>query len=77
MVMDLHKEIPELADVLTERVETDVFLSEAIEDFRKVCALIDDTSIAASERAEWAHIKSELLNELRRMVQRKLRNISE
>ncbi|WP_217354225.1 hypothetical protein [Ruegeria arenilitoris] len=77
VVTDLHDEIPELADALSERVEPDVFLSEAVEDFRKVCTLMDDTSITASERAEWAHIKSELLNELRRMVQRKLRNTSE
>lgn len=77
MAINLHEEIPELADALTERVEADVFLSEAMEDFRKACAQMDDATISESERAEWAHIKSELLNELRRMVQRKFRNISD
>ncbi|NOD90550.1 MULTISPECIES: hypothetical protein [unclassified Ruegeria] len=71
---ELSDELPELSDALSGRIETDALLSEAIADLKKVTALLDDTSITAPERAEWAHIRSELVNELRRMVKRNLRN---
>ncbi len=73
---ELSDDLPELSDALSGRIGTDALLSEAIEDLKKVTALLDDTSITASERAEWAHIRSELVNELRRMVKRNLRSIS-
>ncbi len=73
---ELSDELPDLSDALSGRIETDALLSEAIEDLRKVTALLDDTSITATERAEWAHIRSELVNELRRMVKRNLHSIS-
>ncbi len=73
---ELSDELPDLSDALSGRTETDALLSEAIEDLKKVTALLDDTSITATERAEWAHIRSELVNELRRMVKRNLRSIS-
>lgn len=73
---ELSDELPELSDALSGFNETDALLSEAIEDLKKVSALLDDTSIPALERAEWTHIKSELINELRRMVKRSLRNTS-
>ncbi|WP_170786518.1 hypothetical protein [Ruegeria lacuscaerulensis] len=76
MTWELSDELPDLSDALSGRTETDALLSEAIEDLRKVTALLDDTSITATERAEWAHIRSELVNELRRMVKRNLRSIS-
>ncbi|NOD36662.1 MULTISPECIES: hypothetical protein [unclassified Ruegeria] len=76
MTWELSDELPELSDALSGRIETDALLSEAIEDLKKVSALLDDTSITATERAEWAHIRSELVNELRRMVKRNLRSIS-
>ncbi|WP_170327344.1 hypothetical protein [Ruegeria arenilitoris] len=76
MTWELSDELPELSDALSGHIETDAFLSEAIEDLKKVTALLDDTSITASERAEWAHIRSELVNELRRMVKRNPRSIS-
>ncbi len=75
--VELSVEIPELSDALSGRVKADAFLSEAIEDFRKVSALLDDASITAAERAEWTHIRSELVNELRRMAKRNLRNTSD
>lgn len=71
---ELSDELPELSDALSGRIEKDALFSEAIEDLKKVAALLDDTSITASERAEWAHIRSELVNELRRMVKRNLHN---
>ncbi|NOD78330.1 MULTISPECIES: hypothetical protein [unclassified Ruegeria] len=74
MTWELSDELPELSDALSGRIETDALLSEAIADLKKVTALLDDTSITAPERAEWAHIRSELVNELRRMVKRNLRN---
>ncbi len=74
MTWELSDELPELSDAFLGRIETDALLSEAIEDLKKVTALLDDTSITASERAEWAHIRSELVNELRRMVKRNLHN---
>ena len=76
MTWELCDELPELSDALSGRIETDALLSEAIEDLKKVTTLLDDTSITASERAEWAHIRSELVNELRRMVKRNPRSIS-
>ncbi|WP_170754791.1 hypothetical protein [Ruegeria lacuscaerulensis] len=76
MTWELSDDLPELSDALSGRIGTDALLSEAIEDLKKVTALLDDTSITASERAEWAHIRSELVNELRRMVKRNLRSIS-
>ncbi len=76
MTWELSDELPDLSDALSRRIETDALLNEAIEDLKKVTALLDDTSITASERAEWAHIRSELVNELRRMVKRNLRSIS-
>ena len=76
VTVDLIEEIPELSDALSGRIETDALLKEVIEDLRKVTALLDDTTIAASERAEWAHVRSELINELRRMVKRNSRSIS-
>ena len=76
MTWELSDELPELSDALSGHIETDAFLSEAIEDLKKVTALMDDTSITASERTEWAHIRSELVNELRRMVKRNPRSIS-
>ncbi len=76
MTWELSDELPDLSDALSGRTETDALLSEAIEDLKKVTALLDDASITASERAEWAHIRSELVNELRRMVKRNLRSIS-
>ncbi len=69
-------ELPDLSDALSGRTETDALLNEAIEDLKKVTALLDDTSITAKERAEWAHIRSELVNELRRMMKRNFRSIS-
>lgn len=69
---ELSDELPELSG----RIETDALLSEVIEDLKKVTTLLDDTSITASERAEWAHIRSELVKELRRMVKRNPRSIS-
>ena len=74
MTWELSDELPDLCDAFSGRIETDALLSEAIEDLKKVSALLDDTSIPAPERAEWTHIKSELINELRRMVKRNLRN---
>ncbi|MBO9410956.1 MULTISPECIES: hypothetical protein [unclassified Ruegeria] len=74
MTWELSDELPELSDALSGRIEKDALFSEAIEDLKKVAALLDDTSITASERAEWAHIRSELVNELRRMVKRNLHN---
>ncbi len=74
---DLKDELPELSTALSSQFEADAFLSEAIEDFGKVCAKLKDTSITASEREEWAHIKSELVNELRRLAKRNLRNASD
>ncbi|GAA6159618.1 hypothetical protein NBRC116589_17920 [Ruegeria sp. HU-ET01832] len=76
MTWELSDELPDLSYALSGRTETDALTSEAIEDLKKVTALLDDTSITASERAEWAHIRSELVNELRRMVKRNLRSIS-
>ncbi|WP_170423212.1 hypothetical protein [Ruegeria arenilitoris] len=76
MTWELSDELPELSNAFLGRTETDALLSEAIEDLKKVTALLDDTSITATERAEWAHIRSELVNELRRMVKRNLRSIS-
>ncbi|WP_170381943.1 hypothetical protein [Ruegeria atlantica] len=76
MTVDLIEEIPELSDALSGRIETDALLKEVIEDLKKVSELLDDVSITASERAEWAHIRSELVNELRRMVKRNPRSIS-
>ena len=73
---ELSDELAELSGALSGRIETDALLSEVIEDLKKVTALLDDTSITASERAEWAHIRSELVNELRRMVKRNPRSIS-
>ena len=75
--VELSVEIPELSDALSGLVKADAFLSEAIEDFRKVSALLDDASITAAERAEWTHIRSELVNELRRMAKRNLRKTSD
>ncbi len=76
MAVDLIEEIPELSDALSGRIETDALLKEVIEDLKKVSELLDDVSITASERAEWAHIRSELVNELRRMVKRNPRSIT-
>ncbi len=76
MAVDLTEEIPELSDALSARIETDALLKEVVEDLKKASELLDDLSITASERAEWTHIKSELVNELRRMVKRDPRNIS-
>ncbi|MCA0930092.1 hypothetical protein [Ruegeria profundi] len=77
MANDLKDELPELLNALSSQIEPHAFLSEAIEDLGKVCAKLKDTSITASEREEWAHIKTELLNELRRLAKRKLRNTSD
>ena len=76
MTWELSDELPDLSDALSGRTERDALLSEAIEDLKKVTALLDDTSITATERAEWAHIRSELVNELRRLVKRNFRSIS-
>ena len=76
VAVDLTEEIPELSEALSGRIERDALLKEVIEDLKKASELLDDVSITASERAEWAHIKSELVNELRRMAKRDLRNIS-
>ncbi|MES0824528.1 hypothetical protein [Ruegeria sp. SCP11] len=70
VTVDLIEEIPELSDVLSGRIETDALFREVIEDLKKASAFSEDASIAASERAEWTHIKSELIKELRRMVKR-------
>ena len=70
VTVDLIEEIPELSDMLSGRIETDALFREVIEDLKKASAFSKDVSISASERAEWAHIKSELINELRRMVKR-------
>ncbi|NOC45562.1 MULTISPECIES: hypothetical protein [unclassified Ruegeria] len=72
MTVDLIEEIPELSDVLSGRIGTDALLGEVIEDLKKASAFSKDASISALERAEWAHIKSELINELRRMLKRNL-----
>lgn len=72
VTVDLIEEIPELSDVLSGRIGTDALLGEVIEDLKKASAFSKDASISASERAEWAHIKSELINELRRMLKRNL-----
>lgn len=76
MAVDLTEEIPELSEAPSGRIERDAVLKEVIEDLKKASELLDDVSITASERAEWAHIKSELVNELRRMVKRDPRNVS-
>ena len=76
VTVDLIEEIPELSEALSGRIETDALLKEVVEDLKKASELLGDLTITASERAEWAHIKSELVNELRRMVQRDPRNIS-
>lgn len=76
VAVDLIEEIPELSEVLSGRIKADALLKEVIEDLRKVSTQLDDISITASERAEWAHIKSELVNELRRMVKRDPHSIS-
>ena len=76
VAVDLIEEIPELSEALSGRIQTDALLKEVIEDLKKVSELLDDVSITASERAEWTHIRSELVNELRRMVKRNPRNIS-
>ena len=70
VTVDLIEEIPELSDMLSGRIETDALFREVIEDLKKASAFSVDASITASERAEWTHIKSELINELRRMVKR-------
>ncbi len=72
VTVDLIEEIPELSDVLSRRMESDALLGEVIEDLKKASAFSKDASITASERAEWAHIKSELINELRRMLKRNM-----
>ena len=74
VAVDLTKEIAELSEALSGRTETDALLKEVIEDLKKASELLDDVSTPAQERAEWAHIRSELVNELRRMVKRNLRN---
>ncbi len=76
MTVDLIEEIPELSDVLSRCIESDALLGEIIEDLKKASAFSKDASITASERAEWAHIKSELINELRQMVERNPRSNS-
>ncbi len=76
MTWQRSDDLAEISDALSGRVEMDALLSEVIEDLRKVSELLDDVSITASERAEWAHIKSELVNELRRLVKRNPRSIS-
>ncbi len=76
MAVDQTEEIPELSDAVSARIETDALLKEVVEDLKKASELLEDVSITASERAEWAHIKSELVNELRRMVKRDPRSIS-
>ncbi len=76
VAVDLTEEIPELSEALSGRIERDALLKEVIEDLKKASELLDDVSITASERSEWAHIKSELVNELRRMVKRDPSNIS-
>ena len=76
-MVDPKDEIPQLLDVLSGRAEVNALLNDSIEDLNKTSALLENASITAAERAEWTHIRSALVNELRRMAKRKPRNTVE
>lgn len=66
----LQKVLPDLAEEIVSRAPRDPALKEALRDYEKVCAWLNDDGTSPEERAEWTAIHDELVEELRRLVLR-------
>jgi len=66
----LQKDLPDLAEEIVCGARHDLTMKEALQDYERVCAQLDDDGTSPEDRAVWARIRAELVGELRRLGQR-------
>ena len=57
----------DIGDGLLSAAEDDPALAEALEDYREACQRLSDKRLEPRHRAEWAAIRDELDEEIRRL----------
>ena len=63
----LEADFPDIADDLKTAAINDSALAEALEDYREACERSEDEHSSAKHRAEWASVRKELAQEIRRL----------
>lgn len=68
----LSNDLLSLAEALTSGAYTKpkTRLKEALEDYTNVCEHLNDEGLSAIERNHWLEIRSELVNEVTRLILR-------
>ena len=66
-MLDLQTDFPDIADDLKTAAIGDPALAEALEDYREACERSEAEHASAKHRAEWASVRKELAEEIRRL----------